>query len=83
MLRSIPSKGLLIKYVRNSLEDGGSIQNAYSCVKGEGMSKLICTYALTLSLFVFLFELVTRGFELVTRGFDLENCGFKPVSRGL
>ena len=53
MLRSIVSKGLLIKYVRNSLEDGGSIQNAYSCVKGEGMSKLICTYALTLSLFVF------------------------------
>ena len=30
------------------------IQNAYSCVQGEGVSRLMCTYALTLSLFMFL-----------------------------
>ena len=83
MLRSIVSKGLLIKYVRNSLEDGGSIQNAYSCVKGEGMSKHYLFSYFLFELVTRGFELATRGFELVTRGLDLENCGFKPVSRGL
>ena len=30
------------------------MQSAYSCLHGEGVSCLMCTYALTLSLFVFL-----------------------------
>ena len=30
------------------------IQNAYSCIQGKGVSRLMCTYALKLSLFMFL-----------------------------
>ena len=33
----------------------GVIQNLYRCVRGRGVSRLMCTYALTLSLFVFIF----------------------------
>ena len=32
----------------------GVIHNAYSCVQGKGMSRLMCTYALTLSIFMLL-----------------------------
>ena len=51
-LRKRPS----IKYVRNCqlLGDGEVTQNTYSFVQGEGVSWLMCTYALTLtSLFMF------------------------------
>ena len=34
--------------------DVGVIQNAYNCVQGEGVSRLMCTYPLALSLLMFL-----------------------------
>ena len=37
---------------------GGAIQNACSCVKGDGLSRLMCTYALTLSLFMHFYLIV-------------------------
>ena len=46
-------KGTSIKYVRNWWGIG-AIQNAYSRVQGEGVSSLMFTYALALSLFMFL-----------------------------
>ena len=56
-------KGPSIKYVHNwqLVEDiaggvkcWGFIQNADNCALREGMSSLMCMYALTLSLFMFL-----------------------------
>ena len=40
-------KGPSIKYVRNWWGIGEIIQNTYSCVQGEGVSRLVCTYVLT------------------------------------
>ena len=46
-------KGPSIKYVRNWWGMEGVIQNPYSCVQVKGVSRLMCTYAFTLSLFMF------------------------------
>ena len=43
-------KGPSIKYLRK-LETDGVIQNAFSCIQEEGVSRLICTYALSLFMF--------------------------------
>ena len=48
-LRKRPS----VKYVRNCRR-WGVIQNAYSCVQGKVVSRLMCTCAFALSLFTFL-----------------------------
>ena len=37
---------------------GGAIQNACSCVKGDGLSRVMCAYALTLSLFMHFYLIV-------------------------
>ena len=60
-------KGLLIKYIRNCWgmvggKGGGGIQNAYSCVQWEGVSRLLCTYAPTLSLSMFLATFLSYSF---------------------
>ena len=45
----------VINQVRTELLGGcWVIQNAYSCVQGEGVSQLMCTYALPLYFFMFL-----------------------------
>ena len=51
-LRKVPS----ITYLRNWKlvgDRGRVIQNVYSCLQGEVVARLMCTYALTLSLFMF------------------------------
>ena len=49
-------KGATNKVRTQQVGDGGVIQNAYNSVQGEwrGVSRIMCTYALTLSLFMFL-----------------------------
>ena len=48
-------KGLSIKYVGNWWGDaGGSYKIRTFAYSGKGVSRLICTYALTLSLVMFL-----------------------------
>ena len=47
-------KGPWIKCVRNWRRDGKVIQNVCNCVQGEGVSRLMCTYTLKLSLFIVL-----------------------------
>ena len=44
----------LSNYATGGME-GEVIQNVYRCVQGERVSRLKCMYALTLSLFMFLF----------------------------
>ena len=47
-------KGPLIKYVRTGNWWGmGVIKNVYSCVQGGTVSRLMCTYILTLAVFMF------------------------------
>ena len=44
-----------VKYVRNCLGDGeGHPKCVQMCTGGRGMSRLMCTYTLTLSRFLFL-----------------------------
>ena len=47
-------RGSSIKYVWNWWGGGKIIQNANSCVKWDGVPRLMCTYALALSIFMFL-----------------------------
>ena len=58
-------KGVINKVRTQFMGKWGVIQNAYNCLKREGVSNLMCMYALTLSLFVFL--IWTRNSWIWTR----------------
>ena len=57
-------KGPSIKYLRNWYGDLEVIQNAYNWVKREEVSHLMCTCALTLSLFMFLTAFISHSVML-------------------